>query len=611
MAAQIDRNGLVVIGIDFGTTFTGVAYGYIGAGNRSQKDITPVPITLWPTSSSNGAHYDSPKVPSYISYTTRETISWGHQENDGKGGILWSKLLLLDESDLQPHLKNSDHLEQARESVQQSGKDAVTVISDFLAKVWEHVIEVITRAWGRQFVSTRPFHVVVTVPAIWQDYAIQRMERSLKQAGILNKRPGCADTTHTFISEPEAAALAAIDGFNKHDVLQPGQTFIIADLGGGTVDLISFRVKSIKPQPTLEEVVEGEGALCGATFLDQAFLDCLQERLQQQKRNKKQFQSWQQLHERERKRIVDTVWERGIKRKYYDGQPGHRIDLGAQGNRRPDILLDAGDLNGIFDSIYYDILKLVERQVKAIVKKMGKMPQFIVLTGGFGRCEYIYRKLYQKYENSIEVLFESNDRPWTAVARGAVLSGVAHMTNHDRVRSHVSRYSYGWATWENFNHRIHDPDDHDIHELTGRPVARDQMEWIILRGESVKSQSSRVYEYERFFDIDEAGFVSFSEPIYRSNLAMPPKRLAENEAKNSLGRPGEYPKFQKHVIIDMRTPVPVEELPRRGGAEFPHRVLVYQVEVNISGASLIIMATSNGKEIGEKVIAGLSEQDEK
>ncbi|KAI1424734.1 hypothetical protein F5Y12DRAFT_796754 [Xylaria sp. FL1777] len=607
MAAQIDSDSAIVIGIDFGTTFTGVAYSYIRAGSRGPGDINPVPITLWPAPSSNQAHSDTPKVPSQISYAPSDIITWGHQARDEQGGICWSKLLLLDEGNLQLHLKNSDHIKQARQRVQRAGKDAVTVISDFLVRVWAHALDIIIRAWGRQFVSTHPFHVVVTVPAIWQDNEIQRMESALEKAGILDKRPGCVDTTHTFISEPEAAALTAIHAFDKRDVLKTGQAFIVADLGGGTVDLISFRAKSIQPNLVLEEVVEGEGGLCGATFLDQAFLTCIQNKVQQMKEKDKNLKSWRQLHELERKRIMNIVWEKGIKRKYYDGQPGQSIDLGAQGRRRPEVRLDSDDLNNIFDSVFDEILKLVEGQVKAISNKTGSLPQFIVLTGGFGRCEYIYRKLSQQYEDRVEILLESNDRPWTAVARGAVLSGVAHMTKQDPVHSRVSRYSYGWTKWENFNHEIHDPDDHDIHELTGRPVARDQMEWIILRGESVTAHSSCIYEYERFFDADEVGFVSFSEPIYRSNLASPPKRLADNETKRNLNQPGEPSEFQKHVIIDMRTPVPVEELPKRGGDEFPHRILIYKVEVNIFGASLMIKATSDGKKIGEKVILGLSE----
>ncbi|GAW12411.1 hypothetical protein ANO14919_017770 [Xylariales sp. No.14919] len=608
MPPQPNKSGVVVIGIDFGTTFTGVAYDYVGQVEKSPGDVTPQAITLWPASNYNEADSDAPKVPSRIAYTSTEAIAWGQQASDEQGSILWSKLLLLDDNDLQLHLKGSDHLKQARERLEKTDKDVVTVISDYLAKVWNHVLENITRARGRQFLNTRSFHVVVTVPAIWQEYARERMECAVRKAGILNKRPGCADTTHTFVSEPEAAALAAINGHNKYDVLENGQTFVIADLGGGTVDLISYRVKATQPKLLLEEVVEGDGALCGATFLDQAFSSYLKSKVWQKKQKDRNLKSWDQMHIEERKRIMNTVWEKGIKRKYYDGQPGHIIDLGAQGNRRPDILLDADGLNEIFDSVYQDISKLVEGQVEAIVKKTGKKPQFIVLTGGFGRCEYIYRKLCREHEDGIEILFEGNDGPWTAVARGAVLSGVAHVNNQGQVDSHVSRYSYGWLKDEDFDYHTHDFDDHDIDELTGRSFARDQMEWIILRGESVEARSPRLYEYERFFGMEEVGLVSFWEPIYRSNLIQPPNRLVENEtSKGKSNRSGEPAEFRKHAIIDMKAPVPVEKLPKRGGKEFPHRVLIYRVEVNVSGASLVIKATSGGVEIGKKVITGLLE----
>lgn len=106
------------------------------------------------------------------------------------------------------------------------------------------------------------------------------------------------------------------------------------------------------------------------------------------------------------------------------------------------------------------------------------------------------------------------------------------------------------------------------------------------------------------FDIDDTGFVTFSEPLYRSTLRAPPKRLAENEPEHNSNGVSELSDFRKYVIIDMKTPVPVEQLPKRGGSEFPHRVLEYRVEVNVSGASLIIKAIAHGKEIGKKVISG-------
>ncbi|KAI0550830.1 hypothetical protein F4679DRAFT_594438 [Xylaria curta] len=607
MAFHGNKRGAIVISIDFGTTFTGVAYGYVKSNNQNPSDVAPRRVTLWPASGNDEADTDCPKVPSRITYSQGGEIVWGQQASDEQGtAILWFKLLLLNELDLPSHLEDSNHIKLARRSVEKTGKDVVTIISDYLSKVWEHVLEVITRARGRQFVNTHPFHVVVTVPAIWQDYAVRRMERALNKAGILNKRPGCPDTTLAFVSEPEAAALAAIHGHGKYDALERGQTFVIADLGGGTVDLVSFKVKTVRPQLVLEEIVEGEGGLCGATFLDKKFSDCLKEKVQQKKSTDTRLKSWEQMHKLEQKRIMDNVWEKGIKRKYYPGLPGQRIDLGIQGNRRPDIVLDPDDLDRVFDSVFRDISELIGKQVQAIVNKTGHVPDFIVLTGGFGRCEYIYRKICLQYKDCIEILLEANDKPWAAVARGAVIWGAANVNDQAQVQSHVSRYSYGWSKLEDFNHRIHHPEDLETNELTGRCVARDQMEWIVLRGESVKTRRPLTYEYERYFEADEVGFVSFSESIYRSSLRTPPKRMVENKKKedisNSRGGPAE---FQKLATIEMKTPVPVEQLPRRGGTDFPHRLLVYRVEVNVSGACLVIKATSQGKEIGEETIFGL------
>ncbi|KAI0517580.1 hypothetical protein F5B22DRAFT_654801 [Xylaria bambusicola] len=606
MAHRSDHKGVVVIGIDFGTTFTGVAFGYVREGGRGPSDVKPEAITLWPAPDPEDPHSDSPKVPSRISYGQDGTVAWGHQAADSADLITWFKLLLLDEDSLEPHLRNTAHIIQARNSVEKTGKSAVEVISDYLGKVWDHALEAVTRINGQDFMTTRAFHLVITVPAIWQDSTVALMESAVEKAGILMKHQGRENTTYTIVSEPEAAALAVIDGYNKYDVLKTGQTLIIVDLGGGTADLISFKVKSMKPNLVLEEVVEGTGGLCGATFLDAAFLGCVEKKLKRMKLKNRKSPSWSQVSRREQKSVLNTVWEKGIKRKYSDGKRSPRIELNEHQGQKVEVLLDKFDMDAIFNSVYNEISRLVEGQVQAIISKTKKQPQFIILAGGFGCCQYIHHQLSQKYEGRIEILLENGEKPWTAVARGAVISGVGHVINQDAVDSHISRYSYAWLKMEDFNRRIHNIEDHDIHELTGCPMAKEQMEWIILRGESVKSRKPRTYEYDKFFGIDDVGYVSFSEPIYRSNLAKPPKRLAENEPEHDPNKPSDPTGFREHVVIDMKTPVPVEELPRRRGIRYPHRVLEYKVEVNIQGSSLIIKATAHGKEIGKKVISGYS-----
>lgn len=80
-------------------------------------------------------------------------------------------------------------------------------------------------------IEAMKFHVVITIPAIWENYARDNMRKAVEKAGILASRRG-GETSLSFAPEPEAAALASLcgqQGIEKNDV------FIVCDAGGGTV----------------------------------------------------------------------------------------------------------------------------------------------------------------------------------------------------------------------------------------------------------------------------------------------------------------------------------------------------------------------------------------
>ena len=81
-----------------------------------------------------------------------------------------------------------------------------------------------------------------------------------------------------MISEPEAAALYALNALDPHG-LKIGDTFMICDAGGGTVDLITYKVASLKPILKLAEASPGSGSLCGSSFLNRGFQEFLENKL--------------------------------------------------------------------------------------------------------------------------------------------------------------------------------------------------------------------------------------------------------------------------------------------------------------------------------------------
>lgn len=81
-----------------------------------------------------------------------------------------------------------------------------------------------------------------------------------------------------MISEPEAAVMYALDVMDPHNIKE-GDTFVLCDAGGGTVDLISYTVATLKPVLRMKEASPGSGMLCGSTFLNRIFQKFLEDKL--------------------------------------------------------------------------------------------------------------------------------------------------------------------------------------------------------------------------------------------------------------------------------------------------------------------------------------------
>ena len=116
--------------------------------------------------------------------------------------------------------------------LKESEKTAIDLIADYLRALWEHILATILKARSKSVVEGLTFHVVITVPAIWKDYARQGMEAAARKSGILDNRPAGA-TTLAFAPEPEAAAMASLCENGRS--INTGDVYVICDAGGGTV----------------------------------------------------------------------------------------------------------------------------------------------------------------------------------------------------------------------------------------------------------------------------------------------------------------------------------------------------------------------------------------
>ena len=108
---------------------------------------------------------------------------------------------------------------------------------------------------------------VLTIPAIYDDFAKRFMRVAAHKAGIIST---VESSNLQLCLEPEAACLA-VSVKEAPQLSQAGTKTMILDCGGGTVDITTHKVLSTNPL-RLKEVLAPTGGPWGSTCVDDAFM---------------------------------------------------------------------------------------------------------------------------------------------------------------------------------------------------------------------------------------------------------------------------------------------------------------------------------------------------
>ncbi|KAK1995876.1 actin-like ATPase domain-containing protein [Colletotrichum falcatum] len=582
----------IVIGIDFGTTFSGVSWAFSGQPNEIEQ------ITAWETELNYTS--DTKKVPTAIIYRGAQgAVSWGYDipMADMAGAMRWFKLLLVDEADLPDNLRTSSQIATARKAVRKANKDPVEVITSYIRCLWNHSIECIRTSAGDELIKLCTFHVVITLPAIWPDYAKARMRRAAENAGLLEERPA-GQTTLAFISEPEAAALATMKDFANRPDIKAGDYFVVCDAGGGTVDLISYEMLSMDPM-VVREAIKGDGDLCGGVFLDEAFIDLI--------KNKVTSEAWDKAPKDEVADVLNCNWEQGIK-KQFDGQvrswhvnlpPGYRSKkIPGQGTKRKrQLMFDLEDLLPVFNPIANKIGSLVQKQIDGVRAKSGKLPKNLILVGGFGRCRYLRSHLQSVIDKDIAILQSPGSKPWTAICRGAVIHGLTQKNMSPglsvNVQSRIARASYGVTFETDFKKREHSARSKIWSDKEQKWMASDQMSWFLKQGTDI---SNTTPVRENFYRLYDSAPSEVSDSLYVSSDWPPP-----SEKDSSV---------KELCEITWNKKIDFESLPRHVNSlgKVFHRI-DYTIEMVCAGASIDFAVSHDGKRVGAKNVSVVFDKD--
>ncbi|KAF3913237.1 hypothetical protein AA313_de0208395 [Arthrobotrys entomopaga] len=482
----------LIVGVDYGTTFTGVAHGH--TGSKTVDSI--ISINSWP----GLGNANEVKAPSQIAYGSGEDFPhgfrWGYDIPQDRNLVrhVWVKLLLNSPStannganmDADPTFANKPALKPPSGYMQlPPGKQAIDVVADYLSGVYAHALERLSQQYGREYVDVTPIDFVLTVPAIWSDKARNLTKEAAKRAGFASRK----DDKINLVTEPEAAAIYTIkstfDATRNANPLQIGDSFVMVDAGGGTVDLISYEVIQTEPELKIAEKVVGSGGNCGSTFIDSQVQELLRKRITLAKLGpiplSKRGPGSKFMREFETVKRAYGSGNGNPKPKYLTlNVPDNEIARIEDG----DFELKDEEIKETFRPVIEEILTLVNGQITKIQEQGGRV-KHIFLVGGFGESDYLYRTLQDySWGNAGQINVIRPASAWSAVARGAVLWGLQGDLLVDKRRC---RRHYGTELLKHFDPMMHSEVDAMISTFSGLKMAKNQISWIINRGDNTDS----------------------------------------------------------------------------------------------------------------------------
>ncbi|CAG8622581.1 2440_t:CDS:10 [Ambispora leptoticha] len=483
----------VVVGIDFGTTYSGFALASVANPDTIETN------EAWP------GIRGQLKTNTVLAYDEElNVVKWGNpalseKPSKKRPSSSSDKKLQKPVELFKLHFSNLDKNEKPPLL---PGLDYQKAVADYLCEMGKLIKKTLETRWpGLDFY--KHVRVVVTVPAEYNEYAKGTMRTCIYKAGLL-------DTLNSdkleFTTEPEAAAIYCIRVLKEYS-LKANDAFMIVDCGGGTTDLTT---RKFTAAGRLEEMTENSGEYCGSTFVDREFLKFLARKLGVGAIAKLREHHYSQLQyllqefclsvklrfdgERETFQTHDLDLEDVCPtiKKYVVGEA-----LKTMEDAEWLIELDFDTVKEFFDKVLVRILKLIKLQLM----KTEYPCSAIFLVGGFAQSPYLLKRVREEFNSKVSYIAVPIE-PIASIVRGAVYYGL----DMDIVRTRVLKRTYGIDITRNWNE-----DDPINRRVSGSVI--DVFQPLAIRGSKVEVNQKFTCILHPSFP--EQSIISF--PIYTTD----------------------------------------------------------------------------------------------
>ena len=325
-----------------------------------------------------------------------------------------------------------------------AGLSVEIIIADYLRCISGFILSELQQRYGKHL-GMEDVQWCLTVPAIWDEKAKQTMKACAEKAGMVKGPASDLSASASpfpldIILEPEAASVYCQEKAKASLNLRKGDKLLIADVGGGTIDLVLHEKADDDPGSLkVHEVVGSYGELGGGTYVDSHFFSFLSEKIGCFKEFCNSHPSiamriygwWQDIKagfdgegysaDLLLPRKLSEAWEK------YDGGAGSG---GCNTEDYDEVRLEDTDFMKIFGPEVEKVLRLIEKQVGGV--------RVLMVVGGFAASPYLRKSIREKFRGMVDEIIVPED-PGSAICDGAVRLHVAK----DAVQSRIAKKTYG------------------------------------------------------------------------------------------------------------------------------------------------------------------------
>ncbi|KAL9612600.1 MAG: hypothetical protein Q9167_002806 [Letrouitia subvulpina] len=541
----------LIIGIDLGMTYTGVAFFVPNKTDVEQAKL----IQKWPGKEDKTEN----KVPTSLIYHGDKLQSWG---------FLCDSLDQPDHPDpkRQQYFKlwlDRPHLQEVFAGTNGPSHEEVKKwFTDFLKKLYHHIKRsFLNGPYATEWKSKVDF--VFSVPTTWKTRNVfSTYKECIQEAGFKSRK------NHNFsigLTEAEAAAVHTFR--SKALTIETKDMILVCDAGGGTIDAALLEaVGQSHRVPQLKQWGPDFGKPVGSVNIDKAFAALVRGRLEKAER------SMPSIADDDPDWAEKTAWQMSQDRFQY-----HKCAFGTtEGTHEkfrmkipdfptsrnfPDACIESKfmmftreDMSKLFDEQLEGIYSILDNQLSYLKKEkpsrqiiflevqeviaaasfsanlnilrvlgitsvtaeigfnitqiqrcMTGALDYLVLSGGLGSSVYIKKKLTERYvgskgrySNAKHLQIYTADDPQTAVVRGLVLNEAQqHETGSAVLKSRTSPASYGVLCKEPYDAEQHTGMELERDGYDGKMYAINIIHWFVKKGDSVSEDQPISYNFKR------------------------------------------------------------------------------------------------------------------